>query len=597
MKKAIFFLVLVFSSFTFLLAQQNKLQGRIYVKTGSSGDGSSWSNAAGNLSTVLQNASNSEIWVAAGTYKADNTDATTSFILNNGNYMFGGFLGNEASISERATSDVDGNGTIEPWEFTNASILTGELQGDADSSNNTHHILRMLQGDNHTLIDGFTITNGYSIDSIASGIIADSGYIRNCIVNNCGHHSHNEDETIHQVYGAGIAAFKSNLGYVKVTNCTSVPVNVASWGVGTGGGIYSNMSTLENCTVSNCRIIPAYYTDVFGGCLFANQSSINNCTFSEGYLSSNDGNYGTYGGGVALANGCLMKNSEIRNCSSKTFGGGIYTENSNILNCNIHDNQVYGPEMAEIPSGGGIYIYNGNLTGSLIAKNRILEHEFSRSYGAGIYGGTIINCTVVKNSGAIYGDGIYAPLSVVNSIFWGNENDEGIDGGLNNAIQGATDLTNGTIILEAENSGNEAGKYYPWFIDPESNWDIGPSSSCINMGTTDPPTQIGTTDLLSRIRVYGGRIDIGAYEVNSFQGIAPAGISHYTIYPNPAKDIITICGSTPPKEITVYSVSGECVSKVKPDKQGRINIKRLDPGVYIIHTSDSESIPLRFIKQ
>jgi len=157
-----------------------------YVQMNGTGNGTSWSNAAGNIQDMIDKAaSGDEVWVAAGTYfPTTQTDASDilsrTFLIKNGVNLYGGFAGNETSIDDRAKSDVDGNGKVEPWEFTNETNLSGKLDGTTDVWTQTNFFGQAwrwsISGSNancktvvtcgaevtdETIFDGFTVRDGY----------------------------------------------------------------------------------------------------------------------------------------------------------------------------------------------------------------------------------------------------------------------------------------------------------------------------------------------------------------------------------------------------------------------------------------------------
>jgi len=75
----------------------------IYVKSGSTGNGSAWNNAYRSLASALTAAqAGDKIWVAAGTYKpTTGTDRTASFTLKNNVGIYGGFAGTETARNQR----------------------------------------------------------------------------------------------------------------------------------------------------------------------------------------------------------------------------------------------------------------------------------------------------------------------------------------------------------------------------------------------------------------------------------------------------------------------------------------------------------------
>lgn len=123
----------------------------IYVKSGGTGNGTSWLQAyGGGLNLALQNAvSGDEIWVAQGTYFPSSTlNSAESFVFKDGVKLYGGFEGNETLLSLRA--DTSG--------------LTTILSGNLSNSVQTEILFRVNNASNiNNLIDGFTITGAKRI--------------------------------------------------------------------------------------------------------------------------------------------------------------------------------------------------------------------------------------------------------------------------------------------------------------------------------------------------------------------------------------------------------------------------------------------------
>ena len=62
-----------------------------------------------------------QIWIASGTYSLN-----TTLEMKEGVSIYGSFFGDETTITARPKSDLDGNGTIDAWEFTHATVLDGQ---------------------------------------------------------------------------------------------------------------------------------------------------------------------------------------------------------------------------------------------------------------------------------------------------------------------------------------------------------------------------------------------------------------------------------------------------------------------------------------
>ena len=302
------------------------------------------------------------------------------------------------------------------------------------------------------------------------------------------------------------------------------------------GGIYlfPNM-TLDNVIVKNC--VATHATGSYGGGIsFAisaetsDTAIVRNCRIV--------GNTAAYGGGISLGlaganpiqSHVLIENTEIINNKSSNRGGGIdiepkegSTKDVTIRNCVIANNSSGN-------SGGGISLFRAN------AK--------------------IINATFARNiSGNWGGGGLYAnnvdSLTVLNCIFWNNEDAQNGTGSHNilsqggtpkhllvkssafaPALQVGTDVPNASaviisdnIALDVANSGSADGVKYVGFSAPSAaagyaaddadklnaRWTLAQGSAAIDAGTT----VAGVTpnvDIAGRSRPVGSAYDIGAYE-------------------------------------------------------------------------------------
>jgi hypothetical protein len=211
-----------------------------YVKPSATGtgDGSSWANASGNIQSMI-NASNygNQVWIAAGTY------LNVSLTMINGVSIYGGFIGNENSINDRQRSDLNGNGTIEMWEFTYATILDGQNARQILNQTNAFTI--------ETLYDGLTIIRGTtnsatiranaklqnSICTIGTNVASIRNYggiINNCVTNSGISNSNNGTVSNCVVNNSGITNDRGTISNCRVT----------------GGGIYNDNGTVNNCIVT-----------------------------------------------------------------------------------------------------------------------------------------------------------------------------------------------------------------------------------------------------------------------------------------------------------------------------------------------------------
>ncbi len=133
----------------------------VFVKAGSTGDGTSWDSAFGSIQEAVDavvEKSGAEIWVAEGTYTAMTDPVVT---MKPGVNLYGGFAGTE---NTRYNRDVE----IHP------AMIDGE------------GVRRCVQGADNTVLDGFFVQNGFSggngggmYNGAASPLVTHCKFIRN----------------------------------------------------------------------------------------------------------------------------------------------------------------------------------------------------------------------------------------------------------------------------------------------------------------------------------------------------------------------------------------------------------------------------------
>ena len=208
----------------------------IYINWQATGlnNGASWANAFTSLYDAMQLASlpeKMELWVAKGTYIPRPTtigpdNRNLSFVLRNNLTIYGGFVGNETQIGQRNPR-------------LNETILSGEIQGTGDifNTNNSQHVITAAGVDNTAVLDGFTITRGYS-DNTAGGLYVTAGgqpLVRQCIFKNN--------------YALNHGGAVSNFGAAPIFVDCLFFNNTSNF----GGAMFNTNSgaSLVNCTVAN----------------------------------------------------------------------------------------------------------------------------------------------------------------------------------------------------------------------------------------------------------------------------------------------------------------------------------------------------------
>jgi hypothetical protein len=352
--------------------------GIVYVKEGSTGDGSSWANAYPNLADPLADAKTGatcdpikEIWVAKGTYYpkyAADFDAVTpstdsrdkAFVLVEGVKIYGGFAGGETSISQRQTT-VNEHGVV---QMKLKTVLSGDIDKDGTITDNAYHIViaagEMIKNADTARLDGFTVTGGNAngtgtveVNTLAIGRTSGGGmvvYTAAPVITNdsiAGNSANGEG-------GGAYIYFDSN----PVFTNTVIKNNTAT----SGGGVYIYESSGAKFTRT---VISNNVAAVNGGGVFAGIASTPE--FTNTVISGNTA--AVNGGGVCVDNSsCIFINTLVsgNTAGNNSYGGGVYLTNNgtaDFTNATIAGNYA--------PRSGGVY----NNSGTLVLKNTIVYNN------------------------------------------------------------------------------------------------------------------------------------------------------------------------------------------------------------------------------
>lgn len=310
----------------------------IYVKSGSTGNGSAWDNAYGSLASAIAAAqAGDEIWVAAGTYKpTTGTDRTASFNLKNNVAIYGGFAGTETVRNQRDVA-------------TNVTILSGEI-GNAGISDNSYHVVTATGTVSNpltpgTILDGFTITagnaNGTTGNQDDGGGMYVSGAnptLRNitfrdnngvnggALYNESGSNPILVDTLFEYNTATRGAAIYNDLSSPQITDAT-FRLNVA---LNDGGALYNTSSS--NPTIVNAVFSRNSANAGSGGAVFSNLSNPNfiNSTFS-GNVAVTGGALHNVSSSVAVRNSILWGNQDSSSTGNQVnngSGGSVTVTNS-----------------------------------------------------------------------------------------------------------------------------------------------------------------------------------------------------------------------------------------------------------------------------
>ena len=324
--------------------------------------------------------------------------------------------------------DMDFGGkaiTVQSEHGLDATII--DCQGTAEQPHRgfTFHSRETLS----SVLDGFTITNGYAASpDDGGGILCDkaSPLIENCTFRaNCA-----------SGYGEG-GGIGCNSGNPTINSCTFSGNSANS-----GGAILCDAS---DATITTCTLIGNTAQSGGGMYLRDGNPSITDCTISANSASGNGGGIGcSYGTTPTIADCSIISNEAengaglscdhsdptITDCtivgnSASALGGGIYCydySHPTLTNCAIRDNSA--------SYGGGLccdHLSDPAIANCTITGNRAEKHGGAMAL-VNADEATITNCTIVGNSAVEDGGGIYcvhtSTATISSCILWGNESEE-----------------------------------------------------------------------------------------------------------------------------------------------------------------------------
>lgn len=430
---------------------------------------------------------------------------------------------------------------IENINFNGKSIVIGSLflttqanyyisQTIVDGNNNGSVVTFSSGEDSTSVLIGFTIQHGFNSVQpyVAGGIHCDnsSPILSNLIITNN-----------YAKRGGGIWC-KSNsnpqISNVSISN-NSAPI---------GGGIYCKSGS--NPIINNVVLDNNYGSGLT--CFFECSPIVNDVTITNNSNGFSGGGINCYSSNPSLTNIIISNNSSV------TYGGGVFCDDEstpNMTNLTISNN------TSEL--GGGIYCENDsepNIINTLIVNN-------NASYGGGLYCCTssslkLINSTIVNNS-AISGSGIYcstdAHPQVINSILRNNYPEEiHLGSGACNVIASFSNIQGGwegTGNIDNDPLFTGSGNY------PFSLQAISP---CVDLGIPDTTgLNLPAFDLAGNPRIYGGRIDMGAYE---YRTSSPTGFIAGTVT-NLNGDPLEFAEITAEGFVTICNNNGEYFMEVE----------------------------------
>ena len=359
-------------------------------------------------------------------------------------------------------------------------------------------------------ISGLTLTNGSAGSENGGGILNDHAILTmdSCILLNSGAFSR----------GGGIYNDGSGGSAALTIFNSTVTLNGASYA---GGGIYNDADnggsatvTIMNSTID--RNTAAYNDIPFGGGEAGGvYNGVGTMTITNSSVNDNSAglpgpNFPTgFGGGISNYGTLTITNSTINSNYCFLFAGGVYNDGTlTITNSTVSGNGAVGQHDGQ-PWG-----YGGEIVGEVTLTNSTLSGNYANLSAGGIDGSGAIGNTILNyNSDANI-------TGTMTSLGYNLSSD---DGGGN--LTGPGDQINtDPMIGPLQNNGG-----------PTLTHALLPGSPAVNAGDpnfTPPPfyDQRGSPF----VRVFNGRIDIGAFEMQPRHHATPAPRPRPTPLPRPA---------------------------------------------------------------
>ncbi len=424
--------------------------GRIrYVRQGGTGDGTSWTNASGDIQRMIDDLADNnpggqpgEVWIAEGEYEPQtqlisNASYSASFRMRDGISVYGGFAGGETSKTARTMKTKPEGEEVMPWEFEHTTVLKAAyydrknlaLNGNKWTlTSDSRHVVWFapMQGEDPftqvTTLDGVTIMGGYA----QGGTGLDDFYTDR---------------------GAGVYMDGEN---AYLTNCTVTENNAT----GNGGGVY-----LRNGRVQSSLI----------------------------YNNNSDQN----GGGVYVDDQGLVHRSMLANNSARN-GAGVYLDNSDeaqllpeylmLSTCVVSNNTASG-NGAVYCNQGGVLLQNTIVNNKCVTATDLTDPNASQTGGVYInYYALVINSVLWNNIMQSTGTNIpmYAKNPDANRVRFLYNAMSGVNNAVWNDIRQEQ-----TLSLVDENKGGE-NTIGPRFEEPAQGSEFGSTSLESAVGILGP---------------------------------------------------------------------------------------------------------------
>ncbi len=451
-------------------------------------------------------------YMMGGNYTTGSTIALTT------GKIYGGFTGAETSIdlNARPTSDVDQNGIIEPWEFTNTTLITSSLANSKFEQAGVGSRLLTITG-NGGEVDGVTLTD-FCYNYVTGGI------------------TYGGPITLGQVSSSPTLNNADNVG--KLTRCTLKKIKAGASVI----MMTNNASSIDRCLIEDnigTFSYGAVFMNRFGGTL-SNSVLRNNKAKTKGGA--------IYAGNAAATGGVDLKavvsNCVIYNNTAEVSGGAICGEAGanlsgvEIVNSTIANNMTVAPGVASVE------LTNNGLLVNSIVVNDILDEIYVSN--ASNYVEKVVYGTLTAASAALYPAVSNLSAKAIADLKFVNPT----------LTQGYVDLsgTNYDAMRKANfKISNVTSAAYVSNATIPTTYQVGGTGATITTRATVP-----STDILGLAR--STNMTLGAYFYNPASGLNAKSADK--VFAFGTRSGIKIQGEQG-NIVNIYNVSGQLVSTAK----------------------------------
>lgn len=310
--------------------QSSTVNKSFFVKASATGanNGSSWTNAYNNLQSAFLNPCADTIRIAKGIYKPASISRDSTFNVNRGLTILGGFpdFGNP--------TDAARNINLYP------SVLSGDIGVPLDSTDNTRNVVWVHVPDTTVIIDGIVIergeangggatTSGTPNDRFGGGLLATQN--KNLKISNC---------TFRNNFGSTGAALFTASDIIVINKCVFTD-NTSSQGA---LNVQSNNAKITN------SVFIRNTANYGGGVYCKTNANFENCLFYKNKAQTGAGAYLEDNPSTKFTNCNFVRNNAI----TYGFGIGLYNSTSYVVstaNPKIRNSIFYDNTYGGFPTG------------------------------------------------------------------------------------------------------------------------------------------------------------------------------------------------------------------------------------------------------